>query len=58
MVVVCSDGKTVFVEDIKVSGRNWISGLNFVATSDERFWGSKFVPWRKEFEDHDPEEFE
>ena len=58
MVVVCADGKTVFVEDIKVSGRTYITGLNFVTTSEERFWGSKFVPWRKEFEDHDPKEFE
>src|SRR5271170_3014710 len=58
MVVVCADGKTVFVEDIKVSGRNWITGLNFTTTSDERFWGGKFVPWRREFEDHDPKEFE
>jgi methionyl-tRNA formyltransferase len=58
LAVVCADGKTVFVEDIKVSGRNWISGLNFVTTSEERFWGSKFVPWRREFEDHDPKEFE
>ena len=58
MVVVCADGKTVFVDDIKVAGRNWITGLNFVTTSEERFWGNKFVPWRRDFEDHDPQEFE
>ena len=58
MVVVCADGKTVFVEAVKVAGRGWISGLNFAKSASERFWESKFVPWRKEFEDHDPKEFE
>lgn len=58
MVVVCSDRKTVWVEQVKVSGKSWISGLDFVSTSPDRFWGERFVPWRKEFEDHDPKEFQ
>ena len=58
MVVVCEDKATVWVDRVKVSGRGWISGEDFVASSKERFWGSRFVPWRREFEDHDPKEFE
>ena len=58
MIVVCADGQTVWVEKVKVSGKDWISGVDFVGTSSDRFWGSKFVPWRKEFDDHDPKEFQ
>lgn len=58
MVVVCDNRETVWVEKVKVSGRNWISGLDFAGTSSERFWGGRFVPWRREFDDHDPKEFE
>lgn len=58
MVVVCKDHQTVWVEQVKVSGKSWISGLDFVSSSSDRFWGGRFVPWRKEFEDHDPKEFE
>ena len=57
MVVVCDEGETVWVDQVKVSGRNWISGLEFANTASERFWGGKFVPWRREFEDIDPKEF-
>lgn len=58
MFVVCADGKTVWIDQVKVSGKNWISGVQFVASASDRFWASKFVPWRREFEDHDPKEFE
>jgi len=58
MVVVCDEGETVWVDQVKVSGRNWISGLEFANTAADRFWGGKFVPWRREFEDIDPCEFE
>ena len=58
MVVVCANRETVWIEKVKVSGKTWITGLDFASTSSDRFWGGKFVPWRKEFEDHDPKEFE
>jgi methionyl-tRNA formyltransferase len=58
MVVVCNDHTTVWIEQVKVAGKSWISGVDFVSSSPDRFWGGgKFVPWRKEFEDHDPNEF-
>src|SRR6202011_5606413 len=57
MVVVCQNHKTVWVEKVKVAGKTWISGYEFVTSATQRFWGSQFVPWRKEFKDHSPEEF-
>jgi methionyl-tRNA formyltransferase len=56
MVVVCPEG-TVWVEEVKVSGRAWISGVEFVGTAEARFWGGRFVPKRREFEGIDPIEF-
>ena len=58
MIVCCGNHEAVFVDQVKVSGKNWISGQSFVASSHDRFWGAKFVPRRKEFDDHDPKEFE
>jgi methionyl-tRNA formyltransferase len=58
MTVCCGDHETVLVDKVKVSGKNWISGQSFVSSSTDRFWGGKFVPQRREFEDHDQEEFE
>jgi methionyl-tRNA formyltransferase len=58
MIVCCGNHETVFVDEVKVSGKNWISGQSFVDSSTDRFWGDKFVPPRREFEDHDQEEFE
>jgi methionyl-tRNA formyltransferase len=58
MVVVCSDGETVWVDKVKVAGKTWTSSPDFVQSASHRFWGSRFVPWRREFEDHDPKEFE
>jgi methionyl-tRNA formyltransferase len=57
MVVVCSNKDTVFVEEVKVSGKDWIPGTEFVNSSADRFWGSRFVPWRKEYDEHDPTEY-
>ena len=57
MVVVCTNRDTVFVEEVQVSGRGWISGVAFVNSSPDRFWGSRFVPWRKEYDGHDPLEY-
>jgi len=58
MVVACCDGTTVWVDKVKVGGKVWISGQDFVASASDRFWGNRFVPWRREFDDHDPKEFE
>lgn len=58
MVVVCADRETVWVDQAKVSGKQWISGIDFVGSSSERFWGERFVPWRREFDEHDPKEFQ
>jgi methionyl-tRNA formyltransferase len=55
MVVVCLGG-TVFVEEVKVSGRPWINGVQFVGTAEGRFWGGRFVPKRTEFEELDRSE--
>ena len=57
MTVVCSDGKMVYVEKVKVSGRDWVRGDQFVRTAQDRFWGSGFVPYRKEYDEHDPTEY-
>jgi len=58
MCVVCADKKAIFVEEVKVSGKDWISSKEFVESSAERFCGDRFVPKRKEFEQHAPEEFD
>ena len=57
MVVVCADRNTIFVEKVKVSGKQWISGAQFVESSPSRFWNSRFVPWRQEYDEHDPREY-
>jgi methionyl-tRNA formyltransferase len=56
MVVVCGNKETVYVDKVKVSGKNWITGRSFLASSPYRFWGERFVPKRKEYEDHFSEE--
>jgi methionyl-tRNA formyltransferase len=56
MVVVCKSHQCVWVENVKVSGKGWISGVDFVKSAPDRFWGGKFVPYRREFSDHSPEE--
>lgn len=57
MVVVCADRNTIFVDKVKVSGKQWISGAQFVESSPSRFWNSRFVPWRHEYDEHDPREY-
>lgn len=57
MVVVCTNRDTVFVDAVQASGRGWISGVEFVNSSPDRFWGSRFVPWRREYDEHDPSEY-
>jgi methionyl-tRNA formyltransferase len=56
MVVVCKSHTCVWVDQVRVSGKDWISGVDFVKSAPHRFWGGKFVPYRKEFSDHSPEE--
>ena len=58
LCVVCKDRTTVWVDEVKVSGKDWIDGVEFFSSAPDRFWGQRFTPWRKEFEDHDPSEFE
>lgn len=57
MVVVCAEGKTVFVDQVQVAGKRWIEGTEFVESSPDRFWKSRFVPWRPEYDDHDPNSY-
>jgi methionyl-tRNA formyltransferase len=58
MVIVCQNHQTIWVDQVKVSGKTWITGVEFINSAHHRFWGDQFVPWRKEFQDHSPEDFE
>jgi methionyl-tRNA formyltransferase len=57
MCVTCANKRAVFVEQVKVSGKHWVSSRQFVESAELRFWGNRFVPRRKEFDEHDPSEF-